>query len=154
MESEYSVLKSKICCNMMSFQQELQGENEDLVGKMISTAYNVISPNSDMENFNKCDPLPYKHSGKHFFNPIHGYDSIPILPAHCDARYYKLESLVDGKIQWMPVIGHGFHTHTDLIQRPTWSSISTVLQDIQRTCSSITVITTVHIRTCLFNSLI
>lgn len=119
-------LTSKHCCAMMPFPPELQCSNEDLVVEMISNAHNGIFPNLNMKNFNKCDPLPYKHSRKHFLNSIHGYRAIPILNVNFDARYCKLGRLVSMKIQWMLVIGHGVHTNIAPIPQHTRSAISTI----------------------------
>lgn len=64
---------------------------------------------------------------------MHGYEAIPVVNVNCDARYFKFERILDGKIQWILVIQHGLHTHIDPIPRPTRSAISKVVEDTVRT---------------------
>lgn len=74
----------------------------------------------------------YTNIVDHLRNTVNGYKAIKIVNVNYYARHYKLERFIDGKTQWVLIIGHDAHTKIDPIPR-TRSAISTVVEDALRT---------------------
>lgn len=68
-----------------------------MVNDFEGSQWNISKPGT--ETFNKCDPLPFKNSGKHCLSPFHGYEAIPIVKGKCAVRYCRFQKQLKGTRQ-------------------------------------------------------